>query len=483
MKVALVDIDIGRWNPGLYVKSTVLEPYSIECLGAVLTEEGIGVILLPFDGGTPQEIAQSILAHVPNVVGFSVLTRNFNISRAVAQEIKTFSPDILIIFGGSHPSSVPEIVKFKEIDIVVIGEGERTLLDIVKAFKKGETFDTIKGIAYWNDGLQITPPRPRIEKLNTLPWPIRIKKWLEKSKVALPVYPTQSEQRSVAQIAYSRGCPFSCAFCCSPHLWRQKVFWRSAKEVVKEADYLKNVFDVNLLCFTDLTFNLLPSRVYELCKRYMKQKIEVNWSVDCRFLENTPLDLFETMAKAGCSRIAWGLESISDMTLSRIKKQQTLELASTLLEASNRAGIVNRVFIIIGFPWETKEELTKIPDVLKSLPIDSLRIAFPTPFPGTSLWNQFKGSLIGENFDHFTTDEPTIPVVKMQNEDLIEMRRMIFRKFYNSVEYEYHWKNKVRKFPHLRKPFDEFFEFLYKYEVLENSRHPFLSSKSTFELI
>ena len=321
-KVALVDIDLNRWNPELFVKGSVLEPYAIECLGAFLKKENIDVVLLQFDKGPAWEIAQTILSHSPDIVGFSVLSKSYNISRMVAQEIKRQRPDILIIFGGYHPSGMPEIVENKEIDIVVIGEGEATLLDIVKAFEQKNRYEAISGIAYWKDGLRINPPRSRIKEMDSLPWPIRVREWLEKSKVAQPIYPPQAGQRNVAQINYSRGCIYSCAFCCSPKLWQKKVFWRSAKEVVKEANYLKNNYEINLLYFTDLSFNINLKKVYELCQEFIEQKVEIGWTADCRFLPGIPFDFFKIMAKAGCTRIAWGLESVSDITLSKIQKNK-----------------------------------------------------------------------------------------------------------------------------------------------------------------
>lgn len=466
MKVALVDIDLNRWNPELFVKGSVLEPYAIECLGAFLKKENIDVILLQFDKESVQEIAQTILSHRPNIVGFSVLTKSYNISRIVAQEIKKQAPDTLIIFGGYHPSAMPEIVENKEIDIVVIGEGEATLLDIVKAFEKKNTYEAINGIAYWKEGLRINPPRARIKELDSLPWPIRVREWLGKSKVAQPIYPAEAGQRNVVQINYSRGCSYSCAFCCSPKLWQKKVFWRSAKELVKEVGYLKTNYDINLLYFTDLSFNINLKKVYELCHEFIEQKVKIGWTADCRFLPNIPFDFFEIMAKAGCSRIAWGLESVSDMTLSKIRKNQSLDLARQILEMSNQVGILNRVFVIIGFPWETREYLINLPEVLKTLPIDSVRIAVLTPFPGTPLWKRFKNSLKINDFNHFTTDEPVLSLNGIKNEDLTEIRQMIVKKFYNSPEYEKHWRTKVSNFPYLKKSFDEFFEFLHKYNVL-----------------
>ena len=466
MKIVLVEIDLDRWNPGLFVKGSVLEPYAIECLGGFLKKENIDVILLQFDKGSVQEIAQTILTHSPNIVGFSVLTKSYNISRMVAQEIKKQAPDTLIIFGGYHPSGMPEIVKNKEIDIVVIGEGEATLLDIVKTFEQKNKYETINGIAYWNKGLRINPPRARIKELDSLPWAIRIKEWLEKSKVAPPIYPSQAGHRNVAQIYYSRGCIYSCTFCVSPKIWQKEVFWRSAKEVAKEANYLKNNYDINLLYFTDLSFNLNFTKVYELCQEFIKQKVEICWTADCRFLPNIPFDFFEIMAKAGCSRIAWGLESVSYITLSKIKKKHTLELARESLEMSNRVGILNRVFIIIGFPWETKEYLINLPEVLKTMPIDSIRVAILTPFPGTLFWEKFKDSFATNDFDRFTTDEPVLLLKGIKKEELMEIRHTIFKKFYNSPEYKKHWQTKIKNFPHLKKSFDEFFEFLNKYGVL-----------------
>ncbi len=117
---------------------------------------------------------------------------------------------------------------------------------------------------------------------------------------------------------------------------------------------------------------------------------------------------------------------------------------------------------MIGYPWESKESIKYTEYILKDMKIDELRISFVTPFPGTILFEDFVNEdiIIDDDFDRYTTDEPIIKVSGLSEAELINTREKIFKNFYFSKEYETRKIAKILKFPHLKKSYDEFYNFL-----------------------
>lgn len=435
-----------------------IEPLGIEYIGAVLSKEGYKVtVLCRNNNQSTEEFAREILANAPDIVGLSVLTYNFDIARDLSRAIKTESPKTLTVFGGYHPTSMPQIVKDGNIDVVVIGEGEYTFLELVKMVATGGDFRSIKGIAYYDRKVVINRSRDYISDLNSLPWPLRT--GIFKSEGLL--YPPVENQKGVAQVTYSRGCPYQCSYCNSPVMQGKTVRWRSATNVVDEIQDLQDRFDIDLIYFTDLTFNVNKRKVIELSHEITDRKARINWFCGCR-PDNMDAELIQIMKEAGCCRIHYGIESFDEKRLKTLKRFSNIERIKKTLELTCFTGIISRGYLMIGYPWQTKEDLQITAHQLKSFAVDDLRISFLTPFPGTQLFERFKrdGLLATEDFSKYTTDEPVVKVKGFTREELIEMREQIFKEFYKSKEYEQRMKEKIRNYPHLKQSYDEFFEFL-----------------------
>ena len=266
---------------------------------------------------------EEFLAYIENmrpfVIGFSVYTYAYDeclfLAKLAKKKAKELGYNLRTVFGGYHPSALPQkVLEESAVDIVVIGEGETTFSELLNLLSRNEDLAHVAGIAYRDNGEMIhTPHRERIKNLEILPMPKRYLKHLEQGKQYQITYPPASEQMCVAQVAYSRGCPFSCSFCSSANIWGRRVFWRSPEHVLDEIEMLVNKFGTNLVYFPDLTFNVDKQKVFDICDEFKKRNLPVHWWGLFRS-DLLDAEVLEALVSANCVKISLGLESADDNT-------------------------------------------------------------------------------------------------------------------------------------------------------------------------
>lgn len=468
-RIALIELNGGLWKPGTFLRHSSVEPLAIEYIGAIAKAEGYEVKIIQQQHKSDEEVLQEIMDFSPQLAGFSVMTYNYPASLSLAKKIKQYNSEILTIFGGYHPSFFPNIVKEDAIDFVIIGEGEETFREFLQVLNINANIEKVKGLAFYNGKVHINEPRERIKDLDSLPNPLRDTNILKECRISGLNYPPLSKQNCVAQILYSRGCPHNCTFCCSPFLYGRKVYFRSPEKVVDEMQEIKEKYRTNYFYFADLSFNINKKKVIALCQEIKKRKLDTSWFCMCR-VDNIDEELLKIMKEAGCSRIGFGIDALYEKTMEKVKPKQkvTMEKTYKALELANTLGIILRTFIIIGYPWETKEDLENAKDILKTLPIDELRIGLLTPLPGSAIYKEFKkeGLILTDDFSKYTTEEYIIKNPDFSPEAMAEFREKIFREFYRSKEYEKRKNEKIKKYPRLKQSYDEFFEFLHEKDIL-----------------
>jgi radical SAM superfamily enzyme YgiQ (UPF0313 family) len=454
-------------DPSTGTSVVVREPLAVEYLAAFVDQYGYDPLLLTEGTMEDEEFVPLIHKINPSIVGISMHTSHlFHHAMELAAQIKNHNPDTVIITGGYHPTGDPSIALDESIDFVVIGEGEKTFLELLDYLTGKSDINPrdIKGIAFKdNSELVITPKRERID-FSEVPSPRRDKEILKNSKCAPLAYPPPHKQVSAAQISYSRGCPYMCPYCASALIWGKHVSYREVEDVVNEIKYLKETFGTNFLFFTDLTFNLHNDKARELCDSMIEEQLGVNWFAYSTVDKMNP-KIGEVMRDAGCSRVGVGIESIHDTTLKKIKPHQNFEKTQNALTIVNDLGMLNRSYFMVGWPWETKETLKETYNLLYELPIDQVRFAFVVPFPGTPFYNEYR-DYISEDFDYFTGDKPVLRNDSMSGEELKRIVSTMLKDFYNSEGYANHIREKVRRYPHLRESFKYFEIYLKKRNIL-----------------
>ena len=469
MRVALIEPNAGLWAPGRFTRHSSFEPIGLEYLAAFLEAAGHTVRVFQQRDQSESNLLASILRAKPAVVGFSTMTFNVDLALHLSKRIKQLAPKTITVLGGYHPSANPEIVTISpDIDYVVTGEGEATLAELLSELAKpAPDVSRVQGIAFNHGRLVVNPIRPRIANLDDLPWPKRSRSTLKECRVNSIAYPPPSKQKSVAQVVWSRGCPYSCPYCVSAAVWQRQVRYRSAADVAKEISFLQKRYGTNLVFFTDLTFNLNEGHMAELCTELQRRCTGINWFCMCH------MDLFnarqaEMMKEAGCSKIAFGVETFEKGVRDQIKPRtdNAIGRIREKLQICDAFGLLTRVYLMIGHPDETPTSLSRTIGHLRSLPVDDIKLSFLTPFPGTALYSEIKNSLITTDLSRFTTDEPIIINQHLTGKVLIAARARIAREFYTSAEYKSHAVAKSSRFPALRESYEEFEYFLKSMKVI-----------------
>ncbi len=355
----------------------------------------------------------------PDMVGLTCNTFNRASVREIVVLLKKFNKSIKIVLGGVHASFLYEqMLKAYNADIVVIGEGENTLLELCAAIEQNKPLGSVKGIAYKENGEVIrTPPRDVISDLDKLP---------------MPDYSYASrllKDYKMGFLVTSRGCPVRCTFCSTSSYWGQGVRMYPVTRVVDEMEMVISEFGVQKIFFYDDTFNLGIERVKAICKEIMDRGIKVEWACQCRV---TPVsqDMIACMVEAGCRHISWGVESGSQEILRIINKQISLPQIINALELSKKFNDVmsTGIFLMVGNPGETVETINETVNLLNNLPLsDHPDAAILYILPGTLLYeNLKKGGFI-------------------KDDDWLKYDSVPFYTVENSFQTLRKWRNKIRQ--------------------------------------
>jgi glycosyltransferase involved in cell wall biosynthesis/radical SAM superfamily enzyme YgiQ (UPF0313 family)/ADP-heptose:LPS heptosyltransferase len=335
----------------------------------------------------------------PEVVGFTCTTFNRGNVRNIISIIKKYRPDIKIVVGGVHASFLYEQVLHNYgADVVVIGEGEYTALELCRALKNGTCLDDVHGIAFERAGAVIlTPPRPPIENLDELP---------------MPDYDFAEHLMKVSGMGFiitSRGCPVRCTFCSTSSYWGQKVRKNTVTRVVDEMEYLVDRYKVRKIFFHDDTFNLGIERVNQICSEILRRNINIEWAASCRV---TPVsqEMVDLMAEAGCRHICWGVETGSETMLKNIEKKITLDQIRNAYEFTKKHSRImsSGAFAMVGNHGETDQTISETVEFFNSIPLtDCPSTAMLRLLPGTKIY--FDGKSRGLVDDSIWLENDDVP--------------------------------------------------------------------------
>ena len=447
---------------------------------------------------------ENLSNYEPNIVGISVHSAIVEPDTVtIARKIKERNSNTKVVLGGYHPTG--EIIEYDrgnlnrtllhsdDVDFVVYGEGEETFLALSKDLENGNNGENVMGIALKNNGELIVNPRRQRTDFRSLPWPSRYKEILKSSRCAPLAYPSPNNQRAAAQISGSRGCPYNCDFCSSMTVWpvetktkfgrykgEKVVQYRDPSDFVDEMQWLQDEHGVNYFTLTDLTFNFDQEFAVSVSEEIRRRGVghrpngrnDIGWfayATTDKTVKNP--DVIEKMAEAGCTRVGIGLESLHSGILEEHKPNNSYENERESLQIVESQGIMNRSYLIVGWPDETSEMFDETQDILLSgeLPIDQLRIAFVVPFLGTRLYEKYKNRLLTRDWRKYSGDFPVVRNDNMTDEEMKDKVKNMLKSFYESNSYRDHVKNKVGRFPHLRESFGYWQEYLQKREIIEES--------------
>jgi len=321
------------------------------------------------------EILSVVKKYNPDIVGLTItFSIAWQIVSKIVNMIKKWNPEVKIAVGGAHVTLAPDdILRTDNIDFLVRGEGEYTMLELVE----GNPIPEIEGLSWKTDNAEIVhnPPRKMIENLDELPFPD-----YELDLVQI------NPKTDYITIACSRGCSHKCAYCSSPKIWGKTVRFRSVENVMKEIKYRYYKYGVRRFHFVDDTFNFNKRYVQDLCSQIIRNNFDVSWSCDSR-VNLLDEDTLKMMKSAGCKRLKLGLESGSDRVLKMITKGITVNQIKEKIKIVKKVGIPFTAYIMLGFPTETRKEMMASYNLCKELDPDWVSLSIATPWIGTELRN------------------------------------------------------------------------------------------------
>lgn len=332
-----------------------------------------------------KELKDKLLSRESNIVGITTSTLTYNPARNIVKKVKKEMPNCITIFGGPHVTVLDKetLKETPEVDIIVRGEGERTLLEIAKTISnnKDNKISNIKGITFRNQNEIIrNVNRSFIKNLDELPHPafdhFKLKKYTINGKRYLP-------------IITSRGCPFHCTFCLASKMCGTGFRTRSPEKVIDELEWLKNEHKADIFAFYDDTFTFNMNRAYEICEGIKKRGLDLPW--DCRTrVDRINPEILLKMREANCQLIHFGIESGSQKMLNIMKKGTTVEQNAKGIKMAKESGIAVAISVVVGYPGETVELLKETFEFIRKTEPDYVYACQAIPYPGTEMLDKLK---------------------------------------------------------------------------------------------
>ncbi len=358
-------------------------------------------------------------------VGLTATTPLINNALAIAQVAKEIFPAVKTVFGGVHPSVLPEeVLSHPQVDFVVVDEGEETMAELVVS----ENFKEVPGLGYKeNSKIFKNPSRPLIKDLDAIPPPAYHLLPMDKYYPAVGSY-----KRLPAMILFAtRGCPGRCTFCY--RTFRGVVRKRSARNIINEIKILQRDYGIKEVAFYDDTFTLFKDVVREFCDIIIREKIDVTWSCFTR-VDQVDEELLRAMKKAGCHLILFGVESADEQILANINKRISLAQVVQVVKAARKIGIETRASFMFGNQGENEETIKKTIDFAIKLDPDEVQFNITTAYPGTELfdWAKERGYIKSFNWDDYSMSNviwelPGLPQDKLQHYYELAHRKFYFR--------------------------------------------------------
>lgn len=453
---------LGLLSLATYINEKICKKHSsikISILDSYLdgSEESFKVKRGYRSGLKDEEINAYLKREKPDVIGVSSnYTACVQDSIDLIELAKKNCPKALTIIGGAHATiDHKDLIKNKSIDVVVRGEGEETLKEIVYSVFKKKNFKNITGITY-KKGKKIiyNPERPLIPDINDLPIPdrsfVNYPKYLEKTA---HIYFAPA-QKPVGTIFSARGCMYRCIFCSTHKVWGDRWRSRTAKKVIQEIEYLKRKYGVKEIAFEDDQFMGDKQRVIDICKLIIKKNLGMTFIVPPGLSPSLlTIEIINLLKKAGFYRISFSIDVGTKKSAMYVRKPVNIDNVRSLIKYANHLGFWTYGFFVIGFPYEKINDLMETKKYAYDLKMDFVRFYIAQPHMGSDLYDEYlkKGWLNKKAKEHHTMFDSLFGTQYISAKKLYKIRE----DFENNY-LKYHIKNHLTSIKYV------FWEFLPK---------------------
>ena len=361
-----------------------------------------------------EEVEGELLSRIeefnPDVIGISCLFHNmYRTAHQIAGKIKTKMKNVTIVMGGVYPTVSPEIaLSDKNIDFVVLGEGERAFLNLLEALNGRFNFDELTAVAYRDKMGQIVIKSgfALLDSLDDMPLPDRadfvLEDYYRYGRHFIQKFEEyEGRELKIATLAATRGCIFNCSFCLGKKIWGGGLRVRSPENVLNEIEFLKKKYGIKYFAFN--SDNLLINKKFarELLQGIIKRRLNIKWTTGGMSVCGLDEEMIELMVKSGCLIFNLAIESASKKTLENIHKPVTTDEAVRVVNMirKHKDTYIMGLFML-GFLEETEEQFFETIKFGKELKFDWTLYSCVTPFPGTELYYEAKTKgMLPENIE------------------------------------------------------------------------------------
>ncbi|MHB9003062.1 MAG: B12-binding domain-containing radical SAM protein [Coriobacteriia bacterium] len=418
--VLLVNAPVRRvtadWHAGLSL------PLGIAYIAAMLQEHlyRVRITDLNVSGFNPARVRSLIERLDPEVLGISAHTETYLSGLEIARLAKEIKPSIHVVMGGSHASVMhQQVAREPDVDFVVRGEGERTMLELTDhLIKESVALESIQGLVYMQGHeIRVNPDRAFVENPDDLPFPAR------------HLLPVDLYAYGANVLASRGGCPFACDFCAVNNIWQGSRRFRSPENVAEEVKMLLTDFGRTEVNFSDDTFTLNRAYTLALCDalREIRGSAEWRWTCSTR-VDLVDEELLRAMSEAGCSAVQFGAETGSQLLLDSIGKRITLEQVNSAVETARSVGMDVLCSFMFPHPDDTAETIRMQIAFMKELARIGARLslAFTTPYPGTRYYDEAQElgiTILAKDWDEFDAKHLVIETRNLSAHELDALAR------------------------------------------------------------
>jgi len=411
-----------------------------------------------------------------SVVGVSSLTPTYPEAIKIASDAK--NKGAITVMGGYHPTFLDNaVLNTGNVDFIVRGEGEYIFLDLLEHLKNKRPADEVKGISYLSGNKIIRTPNPLPPNpLDDLPFPAR-------ELLKLDKYHTHLDEKPMATIISSRGCPFNCFFCSSSLFAGKRWRARSPKNIVDEIETLKYDFGYQAIDFMDDNFTLNPARAIAISEEIIRRNVNMPWWVLSRadiIAKNE--EMVKMMAKSGAYMVFIGMESADDETLKFYNKKEGADIFIKSVNLLRKYGIKVWTSFMFGAVKETKKMIEKTISFAKRLSPDAAQFSILTPYPGTALYEFVKKRIFTRDWHLFDGTHSVFKTDFLTPKDLQYLLFKSYASFYIRPKWLFKEAAKAIKKHRLFKTTQNYRRTLIKASSEMLGYKPRLSSKTLLKL-
>ncbi len=435
MRLALLNMPIITQKADRFQIESLHPRIGVCSIGTQAKHAGHEVIILDPELDKPETILGKLTDFKPRFVGIAAYTEEIIAADKTAELIKSHIPGTQVIVGGHHASALPlrTLSEFPNIDMIIAGEGEQTMLELLAGNKIGD----IPGVGWRNSG-QICFNRvaPKIDDINRLAPPdwnlFNIERYRGSSLATGFKHRGNSLDISVEG---ARGCPFNCHFCF--RMSGKEIRYKKPQRIVDEIIRDIELYGATSIYFTEGSYGVNRQHAIETCKLMIEQRLgeRIRWTVGGR-INLLDEELLELMYKSGCRFLGIGVESGSQEILDRIGKNISIKRIEEVFNYCRQLGIETEANFIIGHPFETEETVNQTIEFARRLRADNANFAILVPFPGTLTAQYAKEGYGGlriksENWALYGKQiGAAMELDQLPTDKLIKLQNKAYRRFY-----------------------------------------------------